>query len=203
MGFSRLGFLTNNQKGLSLATTGPYTQAYPIAGTTLAVSWGDAVVRGINYYAGTPLTGDDERPYAVIRQTVAQALSSGASASILFDAEDIDTNNGHSTTTNTSRWTCPTGKPGWYSANWVGGFVSNATGDRLGWISISGGATRYAVNLGSAASGHQTYIGGSDRFFLNAGDYVQLSLEQYSGGSLNTDVALGGARLTIVQERMQ
>ncbi len=130
-------------------------------------------------------------------------MTSGASAAALFDAEDIDTANGHSTTSNTSRWTCPTGKGGWYSFTYMAGFVSNATGDRLAWVSISGGSTRYGVSLESAAGGHQTYLSGADRLFLNAGNYVELSVEQYSGGSLNTDIALGGCRLTIVQERMQ
>lgn len=186
-----------------MSTTGPYTQALAVSGTVITSTWADQVVRQLGYLTGTPLTGDDERPYAVIRQTVAQALTSGASAAVLFDAEDIDTNNGHSTTSNTSRWTCPSGKPGWFLFTYSAGFVSNATGDRLAWVSITGGAARYGVCLNSAAGAHQTYLTGADRVFLNAGDYLQLNVEQYSGGSLNTDVALGGCRLTVAQERMQ
>lgn len=186
-----------------MSTTGPYAQTLPVAGTVIAVSWADQVVRQLGYLTGTPLTGDDERPYAVIRQTVAQALTSGASAAVLFDAEDIDTNNGHSTTSNTSRWTCPTGKSGWFSATYSAGFVSNATGDRRAWMSITGGSTQYGESIASAAGAHQTFLSGADRFFLNAGDYVQLNLVQYSGGSLNTDISVAGCRLTIVQERMQ
>lgn len=186
-----------------MSTTGPYTQSLPSAGTAIAVAWGDTVVRGINYYQGTPLTGDDERPYAVLKQTVAQALSSGSSAAVLFDAEDIDTANGHSTTSNTSRWTCPAGKAGWYSFTYDAGFVSSSSGDRRAWVSTSASSVQYGERILPPATGHQTYLGAADRLYLNVGDYVQLNLVQYSGGSLNTDVALSGCRLTIVQERMQ
>lgn len=185
-----------------MSTTGPYQPQYPVTGTVISVAWAEVLLRAVNYLQGLPLTGDDERPYAVLRQTVAQATTSGASGVVLMDHEDIDTNNGHSTSSNTSRWTCPAGKGGWYHGTYVAGFVSNATNDRAAWMSVSGSG-RYGQDISSAAGGRQTYLGGSDRFFLSPGDYVELNVEQFSGSSLNTDVAAGGCRMTIVQERMQ
>src|SRR5687767_2891259 len=85
-------------------------------------------------------------PRAQLRQTVAQTFTSGAFAAVTFTTEDWDTYAGHSTSTNTSRYTAQiagiymlTGKIGWNG---------NATGRR---------ASRWAKN-GTDINGSQIAI---------------------------------------------
>lgn len=184
-------------------STGPYTPIYPVAGAVTAVDWAQTVVDGVNYMQGTPITGADQRPYAVLVQTVLQSIPNSATTAILFDTEALDTANGHSSSTNTSRWTCPTGKHGWYQVSACAAFASNSTGDRAAWLQVNG-TTRYNGDLRTAASGHQTSVCLSDLIYLNDGDYLELIVDQYSGGSLNTDKTFaGGCRMSLTQERMQ
>lgn len=182
---------------------GPYLPVTPKAGNVTTVSDIQLIVQAVNYIQGTPVSGDVERPYTVLRQTVLQAIPNSASTTILFDTEAIDTVNGHSTSSNTSRWYCPTGYHGWYAITGCAAFASNSSGDRAVWIQVNG-TTRYNGAFVTAASGHQTSVCVSDRVYLNDGDYIELLVDQYSGGSLNTDVSFaGGCRMSIVQERMQ
>lgn len=158
-------------------------------------------VRTMRYQQGTPLSGDSERPIAVLRQTVAQSIPSNANQALLFDSEFIDTANGHSTTTNTSRWTCPAGEAGWY---WVKGqyaAASNSTGDRMCQL-ITNSTTVFAKASSVALGSHPTYLNCSDLIYLAVGDFVETSVYQNSGGSLNTDLATA-VTMAIYKMRMQ
>jgi hypothetical protein len=75
----------------------------------------------------------ENRARASLRQSAAQTgLTAGSVVDILMQTEDIDSANGHSTSTNTNRWTCPTGEAGVYL--------------------LSGGVTFGAVTAGSVVN---------------------------------------------------
>jgi hypothetical protein len=129
-------------------------------------------------------------PRVVLRQTVAQSLANNAYTSVTFDTEDVDSDNAHSTASNTSRVTANT--PGYWRASGSIGFAGNTAGRR---------ATRWAVN-GTALNGGQILLGPAtwtglavgipavtrDVFLNGTGDYLELQAFQDSGGALNSDV---------------
>lgn len=141
---------------------------------------------GINFFVNPVI--------AVLRQTVAQSLTSAVFTSINMDTEDIDRDGGHSTVTNTSRYTAQTA--GWYEALACVHYSANVTGRRI---------TRWAVNaaallasftsMASVATG--TGSTGMDavprRVFLNVGDFLEVQGFQDSGGALNTQVGAENA----------
>ncbi len=126
-------------------------------------------------------------PLFVGYQTSAQSITTATWTSLLMDTEVIDRDGGHSTVTNTSRYTAQTA--GYYRCSGLFSIAGNTTGRR---------GTRWAVNgtvitstdvllpSASATSGFPTY---TREVFLNVGDYVELQVFQDSGGSLNTPTA--------------
>lgn len=144
-----------------------------------------------NSYIRDPIAFLMNKPAAVLRQSVAQSLTSGAYTALTFTTEDLDDDpdggGAHSNSSNTSRYTAV--YAGWYWCSGGASFVASAAGQR---------AVRYAVN-GTAVSGSETFMDANAAFttelaaramlvFLNAGDYVELQAMQSSGGALNTEV---------------
>lgn len=117
--------------------------------------------------------------------STAQAIASGtAFVSLSLDSEYIDTEGGHSTTTNTSRYVCQVA--GWY---WVQGTCSvaaSAAGNRSLQIAFNGATMPGSTVLQAAPSGN-TWTAVTTTFLpLAVGDYVEVQVFQTSGGSLNT-----------------
>lgn len=128
------------------------------------------------------------RPKAHLLQGVAQSFTTATAAALTFDTEVHDNDGGHSTSTNTSRYTAVT--PGWYMASGGVGWASNAVGIRLLRWSVNG----TTVN----GSGTQVYAPATSvvihlpartiMVFLTAGDFLELNARQDSGGALLTTV---------------
>lgn len=129
------------------------------------------------------------QPVCELRQTVAQSLTTSVGAALLYDTEDIDTDNMHSTVSNTSRVTAQTA--GRFMISGGVGFAANATGLRVTYYAINGtNNSGSGVELSAAGGGGVTLLGArSKSIFLNVGDYVEMFALQTSGGSLNTDVS--------------
>lgn len=123
------------------------------------------------------------------RQTSAQSLTSGTFAAVTLDAEDVDSANGHSTSSNTSRYTGQ--YAGWYGVSGGAGFAFNATGNRALDLRVNGavvnGTQSNIATLTASSSTAQPVIA-TEFVFLNVNDYVELFAFQSSGGSLNTAV---------------
>lgn len=128
------------------------------------------------------------RPILEVRQTSVQSISGATSTAINFDAEDIDNDGMHSTSSNTSRATAQTA--GRYR---VGGGISwagNGAGRRNCQWAING-AVQNGVDAGIAAGGNTNALPVAARsmtLHLNVGDYLELLGFQDCGGSLNTAV---------------
>ncbi|WP_433537601.1 hypothetical protein ACQPZK_07600 [Micromonospora sp. CA-249363] len=130
-------------------------------------------------------------PLARLRQTVAQAIPNITATALTFTTEvvdnDIDGVGGHSTTTNTTRWTAR--YPGWYRVSGGCAFANNSTGFRLLSWSVNGSIIPGVDVLLAAVSGNTTRIPARTAvIYLNEGDYLELKAYQSSGGSLNTAV---------------
>jgi hypothetical protein len=202
--------------GTSTLTGAVTTGAGLTVGSTLAVtqgitSWGSRVPMSVANTSAvtTPVTGDliwdrsaklwkewsgstwavVDRPYAYLRQTVTQTVPSATFTAITFNVEDLDNVNGHSTVTNTSRYTCQTGFDGVYQVSGGASFGSPpTTGSRT--VRISKNGTAINGSQGPGHDGTATGITASRTVFvrLAAGDYVEIEGYQSTGAGLGTNV---------------
>ena len=133
-----------------------------------------------------------QAPAAKLRQSVAQAIANSSPTAITFNLEDLDTDpdgiGGHSTSSNTSRYTAR--YPGWYRVGGGVSFANNATGLRVVSWAVNGSNVAGSDVLVNAVTGSNTtrMAARSDLIRLEEGDYLELRALQTSGGSLNTAV---------------
>lgn len=113
-----------------------------------------------------------------------QALANDTTVDIVWGTEDYDTDAIHSTTTNTTRLTVPTGMAGLWSIEGVVYIEGNANGRRQGIIRKNGGDGQVLFTLAAPPSSDFTV---TFRVPLNlaAADYLELRVLQNSGGPLN------------------
>lgn len=140
-------------------------------------------------------SGSNGLPMFFGYQATAQAVASGTTgAAITIDTEVIDTDGGHSTVTNASRYTCQVA--GYYLVWGSVSWVTNATEERITYYqkngsTIPGGSS---VQANPVTSAHATVIPGTIMILpMAVGDYFEVWGSQVSGGSLNTqaDVSAG------------
>jgi hypothetical protein len=124
--------------------------------------------------------------YAYNNATV--AIPSGAYTAVSLNAEIFDTDAFHSTSTNNSRMTIPSGKGGYYQVNVI-----------IRWAASSGGTNRIvqlkknnSSNYGSIMTGTAFGTGGlryevSDIIDAVPGDYIEAYVYQDTGGNLNVE----------------
>ena len=126
--------------------------------------------------------------------TTAQSLANGAGVAILFNQESYDTTAFHSTSSNTSRMTIPTGKTGYYFINCVLTYDGNSSGQRDVYVYKNG--TSILVNTTFSGQGSTVWgITATTTAYLTAGDYLELYGYQDSGVSLNTYPSSNGQRV--------
>ena len=126
-----------------------------------------------------------------IYNTTDQAISTGTWTSITYNSETLDSDGFHSTSSNTSRITIPTGKGGKYIFTLIASFANNGTGDRR--IALAKNGTRLVYCLFTPNSTNYTYMNYSTVVSAAAADYFEVQVYQSSGGNLN---AVGGSDLT-------
>ena len=145
-------------------------------------AWWNANVRDMLTYGLNP-------PIMVCTQTVTQSVNNNAWTALGLDTEQADTYGGHSTTTNTSRYTAQAA--GWYTVCGVSVWAANATGVRGARIHVNGSVVQGSTGLiATATTGSFTGIATPVRAVqLAVGDYVEVAGYQSSGGALSTGVA--------------
>jgi hypothetical protein len=130
-------------------------------------------------------------PIAQLRQT-GTAQSNFASGSVIpvnFNTEDMDTHNGHSTSTNTSRWVCPSGWAGWYEV--FGGLVFDSvstTGGRVAAIRVNGADINGGWGPALPGSVGQGAMTRNLLVQLAVGDYIELCGRWAGGGTVALDL---------------
>lgn len=122
------------------------------------------------------------------------SLTSGTWAVVTMDTEPTggDAYGFHSTTTNTSRFTVPTGFAGRYNIVAHMSFASNATGYRAVVIKVNAdgniaSGTLIAADDKAAVNGDRTTFSISTEYNLAVGDRVEVFVFQNSGGPLNLE----------------
>lgn len=144
-----------------------------------AALWNANVLGGLNYL----LSPVRFKGYSSAAQAIASATS--PSTLLTLDTEIVDTDGGHSTVTNTSRYTAQTA--GFYYVS--GSVCFNATsssGSRTLNIFLNGaGITGAGIQAApSPANGASVFT--STLVQMNVGDYVELACWQNSGSSIGT-----------------
>jgi len=128
-----------------------------------------------------------------VYNTTNQNLSNNVSTTLTFDSENFDTNGFHSTATNTSRITIPTGKGGYYQFR---GSIYFSTGSSSGVRGLSFAKNGGTGIFSSDISGQSTQtLNVSSIVNLSAGDYVEWSIYQNSGITL---AAYGSSDYTFI-----
>ncbi len=127
-------------------------------------------------------------PLAILRQTVAQSIPNNTYTSLTFDTEDIDRDNAHSTSSNTSRYTSQT--QGYYDHDGNFPLNSNATGQRaLRWAVNATAVNASEAIIAASGAGGVSLTAVGRLIFLNVGDFSELQGFQNSGVAINTLVS--------------
>lgn len=158
----------------------------PATGTSPPASWGDQVRDNLEHLA--------RPPGCFVERTATVSVSNNTITAIEFTAADgRDTDNFHSTVTNSDRITIPSGLGGWYHMVGQVTFASNSTGRRLARWRVNG-ADALPVLAAAPDPGGSTVLQCTGELLLSAGDYLQLVVLQTSGGALNVTAAWAAAR---------
>lgn len=135
-------------------------------------------------------------PLFVGYQAASQDILTTANTPLAIDTNVVDTYNGHSTTSNNSRYYAQVA--GWYSVIASVEFDGNATGSREIFLVASSGSLLYTAsqvyNAGSA--GNVNLNTGTWPVFLNVGDWIAADVVQFSGSTINTIAGASGLAVT-------
>jgi hypothetical protein len=114
-----------------------------------------------------------------------QAITTSTWTSITWDTEEYDTDAFHSTSTNTSRFTVPTGLAGKYSISGTIYFAANS-GNNLVRMAKNGSLFNYINNTKrDNTQGNAFTVSGV--YDLAVNDYLELQVFQDTGGNLNVE----------------
>ena len=122
-----------------------------------------------------------------------QSISNNTDTSLTWDTETFDTNTFHSTSTNTSRITIPSGKAGYYQLNVNIAWSPNSTGIRD--LNLAKNGTRFQYfTFNPQASNVQSFAYAAT-IYGAVGDYFEVVVFQNSGGALDirSDVLAAGS----------
>ena len=118
-------------------------------------------------------------------QSTPQTITTATNTALLFDSEDLDTDNGHSTVTNTSRYTATVA--GWYMVTGTLQIAHNTTGNRIVFIRKNGSTTINQVGRQTSSATNTLGLQIGTMVYLNGTtDYLELMAFQSSGGNLDT-----------------
>lgn len=126
----------------------------------------------------------------------AQSIANNTQTAILFDAEQYDTDAIHDTSTNTSRFTVPAGKGGYWQVSFFFTWDGNATGTRNIYLYKNGSFIAY-LSANPAATNQGTN-NATMIYNYAAADYIEFYAFQSSGVSLNVSAPgqYGAAQFT-------
>lgn len=127
------------------------------------------------------------RPFFKAIQTVVQSIPNNAFTPITFTTEQIDNMNGHSTSVNTSRYTCQ--MDGWYDLRGRIAFGSPPyTNNRGAQFTLNGAVLRSTGVFHAPAPDNDTVVNTDSYEFLQVGDYVELRGYHITGAALPTTI---------------
>ena len=130
---------------------------------------------------------------ASVYKTANQSIANNTAAALTFTNENFDTNSIHDNSTNTSRFTIPSGKDGKWLFTAIVTWDANSTGQREIRIRKNNTASTEVYNIMQTISSGSPSQGISFIADAVATDYFELYCKQNSGGALNV---LGDATFT-------
>ena len=169
-------------------------------GALISQAWVQNVVNAQKFLAANDATyGKD---LCQMRRTTSQSLTASTWTAISFDAEDFDAAGGHSTSTNTSRYTAQaSGKYRLTAAitfNYTTGtptlagiFRKNGSGTGIG-----GAITGSYTTLNCASSGQNTLILATTYVALAATDWVDVAV-WCNGSGITLDPSSGAVQMAV------
>lgn len=166
--------------------TVPVMSTVSAGGIGTAALWNSQVRDTGNFFLNTP--------HAILRETAAQSIATSTDVAVTFSIEDADTDSGHSTVSNTSRYTAVTA--GTFKVDCSGAVVANATG-RVELHIRTNGTTDLCQTSQNNSAATAAHLAIGTEVFLNVGDYIEMILWQNSGGALNTSIAKGNPRMAV------
>lgn len=133
------------------------------------------------------------KPIAQLTSIATTSITAGTTGvAIPFASENIDRDNGHSTTVNTSYYTAQTA--GWYYVQGSASFASTAATSRGTALKVNG-TTIVAGSTSSIGIANAGFVSSSSALvYLNVGDYIELW-----GYAIGTTTALAAPALGSVQ----
>lgn len=148
----------------------------------------------LNSYKNNDDSGANPARWDIQQVTTAKTIASSTSTWTTVDFVDAagitaDTVNGHSTSTNSSRYTAQAGWAGNYKLTASVAFTGNATGLRLVGFAVNGLTPFTQRGFLTVPNSGIFTVEINDEVFLNVGDYVQLIALQSSGSGLATVVS--------------
>ena len=174
--------LATTAKGDLVAGSGASTAAVLTVGANDTVLTADSTTAtGLKW--ATPASTTPTFVGCRATKSAAQTISTGVTTAVTFDTETFDTDNFHSTSTNTSRMTVPTGKAGKYLVTAGVTFATNATGNREIYIYKNGNQYSSAFQPGTSVGSTSIVI--ADVVSMAVGDYVESRVAQDSGSSVD------------------
>lgn len=169
--------------GILMAYSDPNSVHNPATGTSPPAAWGDLIRDDIAWLAGDGASGNP-KPMCRAYSSANQSIATATNTSLALNSERYDVGACHSTITNNSRMTIPSGGGGVYHIGGCVVFAANATGIRAVWIQMNG-ATRISEQDAPSLSANTCSLQVSCDYKLAAGDYVELQVYQSSGGLLS------------------
>jgi len=150
------------------------------------------VAGGVPSWA-TPAAGGSTFVGAQAWKSSDQTISNATATIITVDSETFDTNGFHDSSTNTGRFTIPSGQGGYYLIYARIAWSTNTTGARILYLYKNGAQDHY-MQSGTLSNSFSTQVF-TEVMSLSAGDYIEIRGEQSSGGSLDIN---GGAQRTTI-----
>ncbi|YCK35184.1 hypothetical protein ACNF49_14175 [Actinomadura sp. ATCC 39365] len=121
-------------------------------------------------------------PLAVLTKTGIQSVTSGTLTAVTWPTEQVDRDGGHSTSTNTSRYTAATA--GYYTFHhWNEWGLASTSGYRRVLFRLNGSTYTHQDGRTSPTTAAVSHLSGM--VFMSVGDYAEVIVDQNSGVSLD------------------
>lgn len=155
------------------------TPATAVAGTALTAAWLNTYVRDNLAWMAT------DSPACRAYNNANISIGNSSDTAVTMNSERFDNAAMHSTSSNTSRITVPTGGGGKYLMGSLMEFAANATGERGNHLRVN--ATTFVSKQVQTNSGGIINWTSSNTsvYALSAADYIECYVFQNSGGNLN------------------
>lgn len=163
-----------------MAYTSPTTRS--TGNSISAAQWNADMVDNVKWLAGD----SSGKPSCRVYNSANIAVTTATWTSLTFDSEQYDVGGLHSTSSNTSRFTIPSGGAGKYTFKGCCEFAANSTGARAIRILLGGTVTLWQDSRPTVPSASGTTVMNiACDYALTVGEYVELQVFQDSGGNLN------------------